>query len=138
MHLAVTTALPAGEVAPAGAQPPGDTSDAQGLHVSRCAAVLVVIAYNCRPGTMHAVELQPHDGAAPQQQLLLRLAMPACQLARPPACLCAPWPACVQVKLNLVGLDTTVIVEGRDLISLKLQEASIATQVRLLGRAAPC
>ena len=35
----------------------------------------------------------------------------------------------MQVKINMVGLDTTVIVEGRDLISLKLLEASVVTQV---------
>ena len=29
----------------------------------------------------------------------------------------------------MVGLDTTVIVEGRDLVSLKLLEASVVVQV---------
>ena len=52
------------------------------------------------------------------------------------------WTACpspesrprTQVKLNCVGLDATVIVEGRDLVSLKLLEASIILEVGLQSR----
>ena len=37
---------------------------------------------------------------------------------------------CVQVRVRMVGLDATVIVEGLDLVSLKLLEADVTTTLK--------